>query len=55
MAEGVGVSFVDESDFQNEGKRYNNSQFKACSTVSSDANGSLAGIPDFSEDIVSET
>ena len=55
MAESVGVTFVDESDFQNEGKRYNNSQFEACSTVSSDTNGSLAGIPDFSEDIAAET
>ena len=32
-----------------------NSQFEACLTVSSDTIGSLAGTPDFSEDIVSET
>ena len=32
-----------------------NSQFEAWSTVSSNTNGSLAGITDFSEDIVSET
>ena len=31
-----------------------NSQFKVCSTVSLDINGSLAGISDFGEDIVSE-
>ena len=31
-----------------------NSQFEACSTVSLDINGSLAGISDFGEDIVSE-
>ena len=31
------------------------SQFEVCSTVSSDINGSLAGISDFSEDTVSET
>ena len=31
------------------------SQFEVCSTVSSDINGSLAGISDFSEDIVLET
>ena len=50
--------FVDESDFQKEDKWYilsNNSQFEVCSTVSSDINGSLAGISDFSEDIVSES
>ena len=43
MAESVGVSFVDESDFQKEGKWYilsNNSQFEVCSTVCSDINGS---------------
>ena len=43
MAESVGVSFVDESDFQKEGKWYilsNNSQFEVCSTVRSDINGS---------------
>ena len=57
MAESVGVlCFVDEN-FQKEGKWYissNNSQFEVCSTVSSDINGSLADISDFSEDIVSE-
>ena len=40
--------FVDESDFQKEGNWYilsKNSQFEVCS---------LAGIPDFGEDIVSE-
>ena len=31
-----------------------NSQFEVCSTVSLDINGSLAGISDFGEDIVSE-
>ena len=31
-----------------------NSQFEVCATVSLDINGSLAGIPDFGEDIVSE-
>ena len=57
MAESVGVSFVDESDFQKEGKWYTlskNSQFEVCSIVSSDINGLLAGISDFSKDIVSE-
>ena len=55
--ESVGVSFVYESDFQKEGKWYilsKNSQLKVCSTVSLDINGSLAGISDFGEDIVSE-
>ena len=60
MAESVGVSFVGENDFQKEGKWYflsENSQWEVpvCSTVSSDINDSLAGISDFSEDIVSET
>ena len=31
-----------------------NSQFEVCSTVSLDINGSLTGISDFGEDIVSE-
>ena len=31
-----------------------NSQFEACSTVSLDINGSVPGISDFGEDIVSE-
>ena len=47
IAESVGVSFVDECDFQKEGKRYilsKSSQFEVCSTVSLDINGSLAGI-----------
>ena len=58
MAESVGVGFVDESDFQKEGKWYilsKNPQFEVCSTVSSDTNGSPAGISDFSEDVFSET
>ena len=58
MAESVGVSFGDESDFQKEGKWYilsKNWQFEVCSTVSSDINGSLAGVSDFSEDTMSET
>ena len=49
--------FVDESDFQNERKLYilsKNSQFEKCSIVPLDINGSLAGISDFGEDIVSE-
>ena len=57
MADSVGASFVDESDFQIEGKWHilsKNSQFEVCSTVSLDINGSLAGISDFGEDIVSE-
>ena len=57
MAKSVGVSFVDESDFQKEGKWHilsKNSQFEVCSTVSLDINDLLAGISDFSEDIVSE-
>ena len=57
MAESVGISFVDESDFQKEGKWYilsKNSQFEVCSTVSLDINGSPVGISDFGEDIVSE-
>ena len=55
--ESVGASFVDESNFQIERKWYilsKNSQFELCSTVSLDINGSLAGISDFGEDIVSE-
>ena len=58
MAKSVGVCFIDESDFQKEGKWYilsKNSQYEVCSTVSSDTNGLLAGISDFSEDIVLET
>ena len=59
MAESVWVyvSFVDESDFQNERKWYilsKNSQFEECSIVPLDINGSLAGISDFGEDITSE-
>ena len=56
MAESVGVSFVDENDFQEIANNLNNkSQFEVWSTVSSDNNGSqLAGISDFSKDIVSE-
>ena len=57
MAASVGVSFVDERDFQKEGKWYilsNNSQFEVCSAVSLDINGSLAGISHFSQYIVSE-
>ena len=53
----VKASFVDESDFQNERKWYilsKYSQFKECSIVPLDINGSLAGISDFGEDIVSE-
>ena len=44
-------------DFQKEGKWYilsKNSQFEVCSTVPLDINGSLAGISDFGEYIVSE-
>ena len=51
------MSFVDESDFQKEGKWYilsKNSQFEECSTVPLDINGSLASILDFGEDIVSK-
>ena len=54
---GILVSFVDESDFQNERKCYilsKNSQFEECLTVSLGINGWLAGISDFAEDIVSE-
>ena len=57
MAESVGVSFVDESNFQKEGKWYilsKKSQFEICSTVSLDINGLLPGTSDFIEDIVSE-
>ena len=57
MAESVGASFVNESNFQIEGKWYilsKNSLFEVCSTVSLDINGLLAGISDFGEDIVSE-
>ena len=55
--ESVKAGFVDESDFQKEGKWYllsKNSQFEVCSTVSLDINGSLTGISDFREDIVSK-
>ena len=51
------VSFVDESNFQKEKKGYilsKNSHFEVCSTVSLDINGSLAGISDFGEGILSE-
>ena len=51
------VSFVDGSNFQNERKWYilsKNSQFEEYSIVPLDINGSLAGISDFGEDIVSE-
>ena len=53
---GAEVSFVDESDFQKQRKWYilsKNSQFEVCSTVPLDISGSLAGILDFDEDIVS--
>ena len=53
----VKVSFVHESDFQNKRKWYilsKNLQFEECSIVPLDINGSLAGISDFGEDIVSE-
>ena len=49
--------FVDESDFQNERRCYilsKNPQFEDCSIVPLGINGSLAGISDFGEDIVSE-
>ena len=48
---------MDESDFQKERKWYilsKNSQFEECSIVPLDINGSLAGISDSGEDIVSE-
>ena len=51
------MSFADESDFQKERKWYilsKNSHFDKCSIVPLDINGSLAGISDFGEDIVSE-
>ena len=54
---GVLVSSVDESDFQKEGKWYilsKKQQFELCSTVPLDKNGSLAGILDFGEEIVSK-
>ena len=46
-----------KATFIKEGKWYilnKNSQFEECSTVPLDINGSLAGISDFGEDIVSE-
>ena len=55
MGESFGVSFVDESDFQNEANWYflsENSQWEVCSTVSSDTNDSLVGISDFSKHTV---
>ena len=58
MADSVEISFVDENDFRKVGKWYfwsENSQWEICSTISSDSNDSLAGIPDFSEEIESET
>ena len=58
MAESVEVSFVDESDFQKESKWCILSKIhslKYAPQFSSDINGSLAGISDFSEDTVSET
>ena len=57
MVESVGVSFVDECDFQKEGKWYilsKNTQFEVCSTVSLDINGSMTDTSDFGEEIVSE-
>ena len=54
---GVWVSFVDESDFQKEGKWYilsKNSQFEVCSIVPLDINGFAGGhitLSDFGEDI----
>ena len=42
IAESVGACFVDESDFQIEGKWYilsKNSPFAVCSTASLDMNG----------------
>ena len=57
MAESVEIQFVDESEFQNEGKWYfciENSQWEIGSTISLDSNDSLAGISDFSVEVDSE-
>ena len=57
MADSVKIQFVNESEFQNEGKWYfciDNSQWEIGSTISLDSNDSLAGTADFSEEVDSE-
>ena len=51
------IQFVDESEFQNDGKWYiyiDNSQLEIGSTMSLDSNDSLADISDFSVEVDSE-
>ena len=57
MAESVEIQFVDESEYQNEGKWYfciDNSAWETGSTISLDSIDSLAGISDFSVEVDSE-
>ena len=57
MADSVEIQFVDEIEYQNEGKWYfyiENSQLEIGSTISLDSNDSLADIPDFSVEVDSE-
>ena len=51
------IQFVDESEYQNEGKWYfcmDNSPWESGSTMSLDSNDSQAGISDFSVEVGSE-
>ena len=57
MADSVEIQFVDESEYQNEGKWYfyiDNSQLEISPTISLDSNDSLADISDFSVEVDSE-
>ena len=51
------IQFVNESEFQNDGKWYfyiDNSQLEIGSTISLDSNDSLVDISDFSVEVDSE-
>ena len=57
MADSVEIQFVDESEYQNEGKWYfciENSPWETGFTISLDSVDSLAGISDFSVEVDSE-
>ena len=57
MVDSEEIQFVDESEYQNEGKWYfwtDHSQREIGSTISLDSNDSLSGISDFSAEVESE-
>ena len=56
MANDVEISFVDESNFKKQENRYfwsKTSEWELHSTISLDSNDSLAGTPDFGEELES--